>query len=250
MNFRRVSAFMTIQFKSLIRVPSTLFMILLLPVVLALTFGLLFGSIIIDETGLSVFEFLVPGLFAISALYMAMPVSYSFAEDREQGMLKRIKTTPTTALEFIMSHIISNIGMAIIQVAIIALICYLLGYRPVGSAVNIISAFIFMIVFSLSTIGFGLITATLAKNAKAAAGIIWIFILPQQMLASGLYPLPNEAEMISKFMPLHYATDALTKLFNGSSLGEITIWWDLIVLTIFSVILVIVGILLFKKYGK
>jgi len=181
---------------------------------------------------------------------MAMPVSYSFAEDREQGMLKRIKTTPTTALEFIMSHIISNIGMAIIQVAIIALICYLLGYRPVGSAVNIISAFIFMIIFSLSTIGFGLITATLAKNAKTAAGIIWIFILPQQMLASGLYPLPNEAEMISKFMPLHYATDALTNLFNGSSLGELTIWWDLIVLTIFSVILVIVGILLFKKYGK
>jgi ABC-type multidrug transport system permease subunit len=125
-----------------------------------------------------------------------------------------------------------------------------LGYRPAGSVVNLTFAFIFMIVFSLSTIGFGLITATVAKNAKTAAGIIWIFMLPQQMLASGLYPLPNEAAMISKVMPLYYVTDALTKLFNGASLGELTIWWDLIVLTIFSVCLTITGILLFKKYGK
>jgi len=189
-------------------------------------------------------------LFAISALYMAMPIAYSFSEDREQGLLKRIKTTPTTALEFIGSHIISNIGMVIIQVAIIAVICYFLGYNPAGSTTNLIFAFIFMIIFSLSTIGFGLITATVAKNVKTAGGIIWIFILPQQMLASGLYPLPNEAEMISKFMPLYYATDALTNLFNGGSLGDITIWGDLIVLTIFSVVLVIAGILLFKKYGE
>ena len=250
MKFRRLSVFMTIQFKNLMRVPSSLCMILLFPVVLALTFGLLFGSIIIDETGLTVFEFLVPGLFAISALYMAMPVSYSFAEDREQGILKRIKTTPATAFEFIGSHIISNFFMTIIQVAIIAFICYLLGYSPVGSVTNLTFAFIFLMIFSLSTIGFGLITATVAKNAKAAGGIIWIFMLPQQMLASGLYPLPNEAEMISKFMPLYYASDALTNLFNGISLTEFTIWWDLIILTIFSAVLVITGILLFKKYGK
>ena len=132
MKRERMLALIEMQFKNLIRVPVGLCITLLLPVVLALTFGLLFGSIMIEETGQSVFEFLVPGLFAISGLLMAMPVSFSFAEDREQGLLKRINTTPTTSSEFMGSHIISNMSMAIIQVAIIAIICFILGYRPAG----------------------------------------------------------------------------------------------------------------------
>ena len=83
----RILALLKIQYLALIRVPAALCIILLLPIVLAFTFGLLFGSIIIEETGQSVFELLVPGLFAISGLFMAMPVAYSFSEDREQGLL-------------------------------------------------------------------------------------------------------------------------------------------------------------------
>ena len=246
----RILTLINVQFKGLIRVPVGLCIILLMPLVLALTFGLLFSSIMIEQTGQSVFDFLVPGLFAISGLLMAMPVAFTFAEDREQGLLKRINTTPTTSTEFMGSHIISNMSMAIIQVAIIALICFILGYRPTGAVLGFIFAFIVMVIFSLSTIGFGLITTTIAKNAKAAGGIVWIFMLPQQMLASGLYPIPPETEIISKFMPLYYASDALTLLFNGAPLSDLTIWWDIIILVLFSIGLVIVGILLFKKYGK
>jgi ABC-2 type transport system permease protein len=250
MKSQRFLALLKLQFKGTVRVPMALSMVLLLPLVLSLTFGLLFGSIIIEETGQSVFAFLVPGLFAISGLYMAMPVSFSFSEDRENGLLKRISITPMTSTEFIGSNIVSNMSMSIIQVAIITIICSLLGYQPVGGIIGLIFTFIFMVIFSFSTIGFGLITATIAKNAKAAGGIIWIFMLPQQMLASGLYPIPPEMEVISMFMPLHYASDALTLLFNGASLSNLTIWWDLIMLIVFSLAIISLGIFLFKKYGK
>jgi len=250
MKRQRILALVKIQLKSLIRVPLALFIILLLPIALTLIFGLAFGSVIIEDTGQSVFEFLVPGLFALSGLFMAMPVAQSFSEDREQGLLRRINTTPTTAAEFMGSHLISNMGMAILQVAIIALLTFLMGYRPEGVTAGMILAFVFMVVFSLSSIGFGLITATIAKNPKASGGIVWIFILPQQMLASGLYPLPESTRIISMFMPLHYASDALTLLFNGTALSDLRIWGDLAVLIIFSVVLVILGILLFKKYSK
>lgn len=198
--------------------------------------------------GKSVFEYLVPGLYAFSGLFMAIPVALSFSEDREQGLLKRINTTPTTGTEFIGSHLLSNMSMAIIQVAIIAVLTYLMGYR--GTTEGIILAFVFMVIFSMSTIGFGLITATIAKSAKAAGGVIQIFVLPQQLLASGLYPLPSEAKAVSMFMPLHYASDGLTLLFNGAPLTDLNIWIDLLVLTIFSVVIIFAGILLFKKYSK
>jgi hypothetical protein len=52
------------------------------------------------------------------------------------------------------------------------------------------------------------------------------------------------------FMLLHYASDALTLLFNGITLSDLRIWGDLMVLIIYSLIIVVLGILLFKKYGK
>jgi len=248
MKLRRILAIVKIEYKSLIRSPAPLYMILLLPVALVLLFSLMFRSIIIEDVGTSVFEFLVPGLYAFSGLFMAVPVSLSFSEEREQGLLKRINTTPMTGSEFIGSHLISNMSMAIIQVAIIAVLTFLMGFR--GATEGIVFAFVLMVIFSISTIGFGLITATISKSAKAAGGIIQIFVLPQQFLASGLYPLPTEAKVVSQFMPLHYASDALTLLFNGAALSDINIWVDLIILSLFSIGIIIVGIFLFKKYGK
>jgi ABC-type multidrug transport system permease subunit len=107
-----------------------------------------------------------------------------------------------------------------------------------------------MVIFTLSTVGFGLITATISKSPKAAGGIVWIFMLPQQMLASNLYPLPPETSLISMFMPLYYASDALTLLFNGIVLSNMRLWWDLLILVMFSLVLIIAGILLFQKYGR
>ena len=68
MKLKRILAIMKIEYKSLIRSPASLFMILLLPVVLVLMFRLMFGSVIIEEVGMSVFDFLVPGLYAFSAV--------------------------------------------------------------------------------------------------------------------------------------------------------------------------------------
>lgn len=251
----RILALVKIQYKGLIRRPTSLFIILLLPIALTLIMGFAFGSIYVENYGWTtesgyIFDFIVPGLFALNGLFIALPVALSFSEDREQGLLKRINTTPTTSAEFMGSHLISNMGMAIIQVAIIGLTAFLLGFRPTGAIAGMSLAFVIMVIFSLSAIGFGLITATIAKSSKAAGGIVWIFMLPQQMLASGLYPLPPETTMISMFMPLYYVSDALSLLFNGTAYVDLRIWWDLLILTMFSLVIVIGGILLFKKYGR
>ncbi len=255
MKRQRIFAFVKIQLQSLIKVPTALFIVLLLPVALILIFGFAFGSIYVEDYGWTgqsgyLFEFMVPGFIAISGLFMAIPVALSFSEDREQGLLKRINTTPTSAAEFMGSHVISNMIMAIIQVAIIFILTFLMGGMKLITLEGIILSFVIMVIFSLSTIGFGLITATISKSAKAAGGIVWIFLLPQQLLAANLYPLPPETQIVTMFMPLHYASDALTLLFYGVDLSNLRIWWDLMILVIFSLVLIVAGILLFKKYGR
>lgn len=255
MKRQRIFAFVKIQFKSLIKVPTDLFIVLLLPIALVLIFGFAFRGIYVEDYGWTgqdgnIFEFLVPGFIAICGLFIAIPVALSFSEDREQGMLKRINTTPTSASEFMGSHIISNMGLAIIQVAIIFILTFLLGGMRNITSGGMALSFAIMVIFSLSTIGFGLITATISKSAKSAGGIVWIFLLPQQLLAANLFPLPPETQIVGMFMPLYYASDSLTLLFNGVALNDIRILVNLGMLFLFSIVLIFAGILLFKKYGS
>jgi len=63
-------------------------------------------------------------------------------------------------------------------------------------------------------------------------------------------PVMESTRLIAMFLPSHYATDSLKMIFMGTPLTEITIWTNLAVLAILSIVIVIVGIQLFKRFGK
>ena len=176
-----------------------------------------------------------------------MTVAMSFAEDREQGLLKRINTTPTTSTEFMGSHLISNMIIALVQVVLVIGIALLFGFNPTGNAGSYILAIIVIAFFSLSSVGLGLITATIAKNPGAATGISFIFIMPQMFFGTFI-PLNTNTEVIAQFLPSFHATEALTSLFAGVINASVFI--NIAYITGFSIIVVILGIVLFKKYGN
>jgi len=207
---------------------------------------------LVDVSKLTTFDYFAPGFFAFFAIFSIMTVAQSFIFEREKGLLRRIRTTPTTSSEFMASQAVSNMIVAMIQVAIVFLVAFLVGYRPLGDVTSFILAFIILSIFSLCCVGFGLIAATLAKSSGAATGIAFIFIMPLMFLGTfvsvGLSAIANEA---GKFVPSYYVTDALTSLFlRGAPGTSPTILLDISVVTIYSGVVLILGILLYGKYGK
>jgi ABC-2 type transport system permease protein len=207
---------------------------------------------LVDVSKLTTFDYFAPGFFAFFAIFSIMIVAQSFIFEREKGLLRRIRTTPTTSSEFMASHAVSNMITAMIQVAIVFLVAILVGYRPLGDATSFISAFIILSIFSLCCVGFGLIAATVAKSSGAATGIAFVFIMPLMFLGTfvsvGLSAISKEA---GKFVPSYYVTDALTSLFlRGAPVTSPTILLDISVVTIYSVVVLLLGIVLFGKYGK
>lgn len=198
------------------------------------------------------FEFMAPGVFAYASIFMTMTVAQSFTVDRDSGLLRRINVTPTTATEFMSSQTISSMVGALIQAVLVFVVAYGIGYRPKGDIGTLAVAFIVVLVFSLCNVGFGLITATLAKSPGAATGIAFIFIMPQMFLGTFIGAgLSSAAQSVSRFVPSYYVTDALTSLFlRGAPPSSPTILLDLTVVSICSVAALLAGIFLFKKYGK
>ena len=207
---------------------------------------------LIDVSKLTTFDYFAPGFFAFFAIFSIMTVAQSFIFEREKGLLRRIKTTPTSSSEFMASQTVSNMITAMIQVAIVFLVAFLVGYRPLGDATSFISAFMILCIFSLCCVGFGLIAATLARSSGAATGIAFIFIMPLMFLGTFVSTaLSGIVKDAGRFVPSHYVTDALTSLFlRGAPVTSPTILVDVSVLTIYSLVVLVLGILLYGKYGK
>jgi len=197
------------------------------------------------------FDFMAPGLFAFAAIFLIMIVAQSFVDERQTGVLRRINITPTTPAEFLGSRAISNMLMAIIQAALVFLTAFLIGFHAKGDIVNIIAAFIVVSIFSLCCIGFGLITAALAKSSGAATGLSFIFILPLMFLGTYVTTGLAAAQAISQFVPSYYATDALTSLLlRGAPVTSPIILIDMAILSAYSIAVLLIGVLLFRKYGR
>jgi len=244
---QRVFALVKMELLKLIREPAVLFLNLLFPAILTLVFGLAFGGLGGGDS--SLFDTMAPGLFAYACIFLIMTVAMSFTDDRESGLLKRINVTPTTSTQFIGSHIITNMFIAVIQLTIVFLLSLLMGFQPNVDVFGVIMAFIFMLFLSLCSVGLGLITATVAKSAGAATGISFIFILPQMFFGTFM-PLSDATRVISVFLPSYYVTEAITTIFNGVSPFAVEILMQLGIIALMSIIIVILGIFLFKKYSK
>lgn len=205
---------------------------------------------LISATQFTQFDYMAPGLFVFAGIFLIMTVAQTFTGEREEGLLKRINTTPTSSSEFITSNVISNMIIAIIQVIVVFVFMFLLGYHPLGGSIGILMAFFLMIIFSFASVGLGLIVASVAKSGGTATGIAFLFILPQIFFAT-FVPLGDISAIIGHFLPAFYVTDVLTSIFlRGAPITSPNIMIDFGILLTISVVLLILGIVLFKKQGN
>jgi ABC-2 type transport system permease protein len=205
---------------------------------------------LVESSTLTQWDFMAPGIFAFAAIFLTMIVAQSMTYERDQGLLKRLRTTPVSSAEYMVGQTLSYMIIAVVQVALVLASSFAIGYRPATGPAGMIFAFAITLAFSLVTVGFGLIAATLSKSADAATGISFVFIMPQMFLGTFM-PLGGATEMIAKFMPSKYVTDALTTLFlRGAPITTQIIWVNLAIVASVGFLLLGVGIILFERYGS
>ncbi|MHA1939555.1 MAG: ABC transporter permease [Candidatus Thorarchaeota archaeon] len=203
----------------------------------------------VEASTLSQWDFMAPGIFAFASIFMIMIVAQSLTTERDGGLLKRMGTTPLKSHEFMLSQVIAYMIIAVIQVLLVFTTSYAIGYRPATDVGGLAFAFAMLLAFSLVNVGFGLIAATISKSAEIASGVSFIFIMPQMFLGTFM-PLGGGAEIIVQAMPSNYVTEALTTLFlRGAPVTTLSIWTDLALVSVIGVVLLLIGIALFRRFG-
>lgn len=204
---------------------------------------------LVVATGATVFDSFAPGLFAFASIYLITMVAGSFTSDRESGMLNRIVVTPATSSDVMLGSAVSYLLIGLVQVLLVLGSAYALGFHPDTGAAWLLVGVVIATVFALCNVGFGLITASIAKSASAATGVSFIFLLPQLFLGTFVgSALGSAAQAAGRFVPAWYVTDALTSLFSrGASATSPAVLTDLLAVSVMSVVILAAGVLLFRR---
>jgi len=244
MTLQSLISLIKMELKKLIRQPANLFLNLLFPAVLTIAFTFAFAD---PELGMSI-NSMVPGLIVYAVIFVIMTIAQSFSTERQEGLLRRLNTTPMTSGEFMGSRIITHMLISFLQVIVVFTLAFLLGFRPDSGVQGIFLALPITAIFSLSSVGLGLVTATISKTPEIATGISFVFILPQMFFGTFI-PITRTTQQIASFIPSYYLLDALRMIFEGDWMNP-NIFLDLGVISIVSISVAIIGILLFEKYGS
>jgi ABC-2 type transport system permease protein len=197
--------------------------------------------------GATHFEFLVPGTMGMAVIYMIMLFAMALCTYRDAGLLKRLETTPTSADTYLGSQVIANAIIGAGQGLVVLLLSAILGFRPQGGLPGLLLTAVFLALLSIAAVGFGLLTATIAKSSGAASGLSMIFVIPMMVFGTWLAAFSEATFAIARFMPNFYVTEPLTRIFHGAPFLDGIVWKDMLILSVIAVVAVAAGMQLFKR---
>ena len=211
-------------FRLFLREPAAFFFTLVFPVLLLVLFGVIFGNEPNPAWGggFGYIDFEVPALAAIiiaNVALMAIPTATATA--RENGVLRRYRSTPLRPLMLFAADLTVYLGMSVAGMAILVVAARLFfGLRFSGSWGLVTVCFVFAAVAFISV---GYLIASLSPTARVAQTVGMVAFFPMMFLSGAAMPrqiMPEKVLAVSDLLPLTHVVTLLQGVWFGQPLGE------------------------------
>ncbi len=208
--------------KLFLREPVGAFFTLVFPLIMLFLFGTIYGNNPppgSDSQG--AIDALIPSFSAmVIGMTGLMPVTITLATYRENGILRRLRTTPVSPLVVMAAQVIVVLAMTSLGMLLLVAAGRLVyGVEILGSPLSMLGGFVLS---ALSFFGIGFILAGILPTARTAQVIAMVLLYPMLILSGAGWPrelMPASVQQISAFVPLTYVVNLLRGLWLGESWG-------------------------------
>ena len=142
----------------------------------------------ISSDGLTIFDFLVPGLIIFAIIGNLSTVASALVIDIKTGQLERLRLTNMSGKDYLAAIILSQLAYSAIQVPIMFGMAIIFGF---SFDVRLLYGILFALIISLSITGIAIIVAAFVKQESAANALSGIIGTPMAFLAGAFFDLPN-----------------------------------------------------------
>ena len=234
------------QLKRYVRSKSRMIGSLGQPILFLIALGFGFGPVFAKAGGGNYFQFLSPGIIAMSILFTAVFSGIEIIWDRQFGFLKETLVAPVSRWSIMFGRTLGGATVALIQGVVVFLIAIVAGFRP--ELTLIIPALFFMFLIAFVFTAFGTAIASVMEDMQGFGLIVNLVVMPTFFLSGAIFPLdsaPTVIQWIGEINPLSYGVDGLRITLAG--IAGFGLWTDSIVLLAVTVLITAVGAYLFSK---
>ncbi|MBK5223504.1 MAG: ABC transporter permease [Acidimicrobiia bacterium] len=188
------------------------------PVMFVLLFAYVFGGAIDVPGGGSYREFLMGGIFAQTIVFTAFGVAMSLANDRKNQVVDRFRSLPIASGAVLGGHAVANILKALLPIAIMSVVGFIVGWRIRGSILDAVLAYVLMIAFAFAMVWIGVLLGSLIPTPEGVMGIGFATIFPLTFIASTFVPassMPEPLRTFAEWNPITTLSDALRQAFGN-----------------------------------
>jgi ABC-2 type transport system permease protein len=206
--------------KLFLREPVGAFFSLVFPLIYLFLFGIISGNEPTPQFGgLRVIDASIPGLTAVIICTTGlMSTTMTMSTYRENGVLRRLRTTPVSPLVVLVAQVIVVFTMtALGMLLLIAAGMLVYHVRFEGNAFNVLVGFVLS---SLSFFALGFILAGQMPTARTAWIVGMVLLYPMLLLSGAFFTielLPAAVQKVSAFIPLTYVVNLLRGLWSGET---------------------------------
>ncbi len=188
------------------------------PILIVLMFGLLFGGAIVVPEGTSYFEFLMPGMFAVTMLFGLETTMMAVTTDAAKGVTDRFRSMPMSASAVVLGRCIADMLNSIVGLVILAVTGLVLGWRWHGSVGAAFAAFGLLLLLRFALLWVGIFMGLNAKGPESVA-TIQVLVWPVSFLSNVFVDpatMPAWLGAIAQWNPLSVTSSAARTLFENA----------------------------------
>ncbi len=209
-----------VETKLFFREPIGAFFTLVFPLMMLFLFGSIYGNTPnANFGGRGTIDISIPAYTAmIIATSGLMSITITMAAYRENGVLRRFKTTPVSPLTILVAQVIVVFAMTLLGMFLLIIAGKLVYHvKFEGNWLSILGGFTLS---SLSFFALGFILAGLMSSARTAQIVGMVLLYPMLFLSGAGFPrelLPAAIIKLSAFLPLTYVVNLLRGLWVGEA---------------------------------
>jgi len=202
---------------------------------------------IVSGRALRYVDWVLPGVLGMNIMFSSLwGVGWVIVRYRKNGVLRRLRATPLSALEFLTAQVLSRLAVVLsASLVVYAGANMFLDFVMRGSY---LALFLVYLAGALCFISLGLIVAARLRTEELADGVLNIISWPMLLLSGVWFSMEGAsqaAQNLSKLMPLTYIVDAARRVMVDGA-GVIQVLPQIALLAGMSLLLLGVAARLFR----
>ena len=188
-----------------------------------LIFRYVFGGAVSDTGSLSYVDFVVPGFVVTGVLFQGMSASSGVAEDRQGGLLDRLRSLPIRLLSILTGRVGGDTALVTWGIFVMTVVGFAVGFRISGTVAQALAAFALTVLYGFAFVWLFIAMGLFAGSPQAAQSLSFL-VFPLSFVSSAYVPIstmPGWMQAFAYHQPMTQMCNTVRLLTGGKAAEQL-----------------------------